>query len=999
MRLTILALLALLGLFALSRAAAQGVIAGTVLENGKPVESAAVYAQRLDKTIARESIAGADGSFRLAPLTAGIYTVTVRKVGYRSAEQSGVRVAEGQTVTLNVLLTQAPRLLSTIRVITSPTSIDASTPEVSMRLDRQFTELLPGARDASSLIALVPGARKDQLWGGAPGVSNDYQVDGVSMNHPGLGGDFLGLSVDWIETLDVRGLGAGAEQGNFQGGIINAITRTGTNEFRSAVRTNVESARLTATNLNANEQGIEQAGRREFGGEALGPIARDRLFYFVGGQIVRRDMRSPNLSSSAGGDFQPIMEEHADARGLGKLTWLPALGQRMDLLLGHSAATANRAGINGIDEASATRRLRQPTTFYELRWTNTPSARNALDIRVAGFSSRSTQLGYAGPDVPGVRLLRLGTTPTAQNAEFNERREPSSISGSVEWRISLALLGGGGGEHQLVVGADVSRGGWRDSRTRNGGMTWRPYATGLALFNPEDASTWTTTGSDWGGEMRLTSDVASEAVFLQDNIAIGTRLTLTPGIRFGRWTGYISPDCAVPLPPAFATVPLAPCYRFDAAHAEGLDPRIGFVLDVTGRNTVAFKAHWGRYHQGMFSLFFDRAMGANVYGNSRFYYSAPLLTDSRQTFTTAQRDAPGSGFSSFFDEVVLNESGRVERYRQPYVDQAVLGLEKSFGPSWKVEVTYTTRRNGDIVGLIDRNRSINYSPIFNVGPEHRLFIGAINDAHGNPLELPVVYVSNKDLYDVLHSCGDTGRGACPNPIAGYKSSDVLPWYPDVVLTTIPEARRHYRQLTLQARALFSRWQGEGSITTARLRGNIPGVTGYGTTGSRFSAGPFARPNEAINFDGPLPDALEMEGKVWLTASLSRAVRVGMLFTHTLGERFAPTFELSGRYVYTDSLGTILPTDLFKRSLGQSILVEPRGTRQYASRDVLDAHLEWSATRRAKVLFDLFNVLGSDALTLVNTNIGDQDPSDRTSVFGAPRLRVAPRTLRVGMRID
>src|SRR5258707_1161221 len=180
-------------------------------------------ARKSDNSVAREALANADGRFRLASLTAGLYTVTVRKVGYRSVAEDAVRVANAQTVTLTVSLTQAPRRLSTIEVVSSPTSIDVSTTALATRLERQITELLPTARDASSLIALVPGARKDQLWGGAAGASNDYQMDGVSMNHPGRGGDFLSLSVDWIDALEVRGLGAGAESGNFQGGIINAI--------------------------------------------------------------------------------------------------------------------------------------------------------------------------------------------------------------------------------------------------------------------------------------------------------------------------------------------------------------------------------------------------------------------------------------------------------------------------------------------------------------------------------------------------------------------------------------------------------------------------------------------------------------------------------------------------------------------------------------------------------------------------------------------------------
>lgn len=981
MRLTLLALVG----FA-TVASAQSAITGKVLENGLPVASATVHAVRSDKSFAREAITDADGRFRLAPLSAGLYTVTVRKVGYRSAAQSAVRVPDGQTVSLSVSLTQAPRQLSTIHVVTSPTSINASTPELSLRLDRGFTELLPTARDASSLIALVPGARKEQLWGGAPGVSNDYQLDGVSMNHPGVGGDFLSLSVDWIEALDIRGLGAGAEHGNFQGGIINAITKTGTNDRRTAFRTNYESERLTATNLNADEEGVEQAGRREVSGETLGPIARDKLFYFAGGQLVRRDMRSPNLTTPARHDFQLVREEHLDARALGKLTWLPALGQRVDALVGVSAANADHAGINGVDDPSATLRIRQPTTFYSLGWSSSASPRNAIDVRFAGYNSRESRLGYEGPAVPGVQLLQIGRLPTLQNAPFDERRDASNLSGSVEWRTSRSALGA---EHALVLGAEGARGKWRDYRTRNGGVTWRPYSFRVASFDPFNAATWQTTASDWGGDIHLDSDVGSEAVFVQDYIALGTRLTVTPGLRYGRWSGYVRPWC---------DAQTTSCDRFEAVHARGFDPRIGAVLDVTGRNTFAVKAHWGRYHQGMFSLFFDRARGGNVYTNHRLYYTAPPLTDARTTFTTAQRDAAGSGFSTYFAEEILDETGRVENYKQPYVDQSVLGLEKSIGRSWKAEIVYTHRRNRDIVGLIDRNRATNYSPVYNVRVDDQYVIGRTLDQNGKRLVLPVVYVTNKDLKAALIACLGSFDPSC-SPIAGYTLADPLLWNPDLVLTTIPEARRSYDQLTVMLRTYQARWRGEASLTQARLRGNVPGATGFGTTGTRFSPGPFTRPNEAINNDGALPDALELEGKVWLAVRLPYALQGGLLYTHTLGERFTAGFHFDGRYAYTDGLGGFLSPAIFRSLLGQTLFVEPRGSRHYASRDVVDLHLEWRSPRFAVITLDLFNAIGTDALTSVNTIVGDQIDAEPTSYFHAARLRVPPRTLRVGIRVD
>lgn len=963
--------------------------------NGCPLAEATVRVALSDGGHARETVAIADGWFRLDSLTPGVYALTARRLGYRGAELTGIRVAVGQTVRLQIRLTRAPRRLSTVEVLASPVSIDAMTTELPIHLSRDYTELLPSARQASSLVSLVPGARTNQLWGGAPGVSNDYQLDGVSINHPGRGGDFLSLSVDWIESVDVRGLGVGAENGNFQGGIINGITKTGGNERRYALRTNYESSRLTATNLNANEEGAEQADRRELSGELLGPIARDRLFYFAAGNFVARDLRSPDLTTTAPRDFQPVHESHRDGRALGKLTWLPAVGQRVDALVGYSSFATQHAGINGVDDPSATVAVKQPNTFYELSWNNSGSVTNQVDIRLAGFTARETRLGYAGASVPAVQLFQVGRMPTYQNAILDEIRDPSNIGATMQWTTRQHLLAS---DHRLVLGGDVSRGRWRTERTRNGGFTWRPYTSGVANFDPTNATTWQTVASDWGGEMHLDSDVASDAVFIQDYSTLGGGLTITPGLRVGRWAGFVRPGCGSTSPAN------ADCRRFEAVRATGLDPRIGISWDVTGRNTLAVKAHWGRYHQGMFSLFFDRAAGVDAYTNERFYYTSPPITNSRRTYTTAERDAPGSGFGTFYDELILNESGRVETYRQPYVDQAMVGLEKSFGQSWKLEVTYTNRRNGDIVGLVDRNILANYTAIHDVAVDNRFVSGLVLDANGQRLVLPTVYVSNKDLQNALAVITANAKFP-PESLLGYSADYIrqLKWNPDLVLTTIPQAKRRYQQLTFLLRRFGASWRGEASVTGARLKGNVPGVTGYGTSGSEFSAGPFVRPNEAINATGFLPDALEMEGKVWLTAQLPYAMRGGFVYTHVLGERFSPSFQLLGRYRYArengTSTGEVVPDDALRTVLGQTILVEPRGSRQYASRDILDAHLEWHSRRGPALTFDMFNVLGSNALVSINTNIGDQDPNDPTSLFGAPRLRVAPRTLRLGIRVE
>ena len=982
--------LAVLACSLTSVASAQtGVISGRVIANDRAaVPEATVTALRADRTVAREALSAADGSFRLAALSPGSYTVVVRRVGYRSAELPGVRVAEAQTVTLVVTLTQAPRQLSTINVVTSPVTVDPSTPSLTVRLDREFTALLPSARTATSLLSLVPGSQRDQLWGGAGGVANDYQLDGVSMNHPGVGGDFLSLSVDWIETLDVRGLGAGAEHGDFQGGVVNAITKSGSNDKRYAFRTNFESEALTASNFDLNEVGVEQASRREVAGEALGPIASDRLFYFVAGQYVSREMRSPLLASPDPEDFQEARERHTDARAFGKLTWLPEVGQRVDLTAGYSGATIDNAGINGVDVGTATSEVSRPTLYYGLSWNRHGSARNQYEVRLAGFTSRESRVGKEGIGVPGLHVVQQGLQPRWQNAPFNELRKPSSLSATAEWRTRQRFLT----EHELTVGAEATRGRWREEITRNGGLTWRPYSlNGAPSFDPFDPATWPDVASEWGGEIRINSDNTSEALYVQDKFTLGSRVTLEPGLRYGRWSGYIRPYCETPG---------VGCYRFEAVRAEGIDPRLGIAWDITGRGTFAAKAHWGRYHQGMFALFFDRAEGSNVYSDLRYYHQGPPITDSRKVYTPTERDAPGSGFENSYELRVRDVEGPVDGYKQPYVDQALIALEKSFGRSWKAEVSYTHRRNGDVVGLVDRNRESNWTRIRRVSVHHRFQAGTIRDARGKPVEFPYLYVSNQTLKAVLAAMNaDLQR---PSNIGGIDTSVIrkLTWNPDIALSAIPEAKREFHQVTALVRAFYPRWRAEGSATLARLRGNTPGVTGYGTTATRFTAGAFVNPNEGINAEGLLPGALQLENKAWLTHKLTRTIEGGLVVTHILGERFTPAVELLGRYAYRDDKTLLqLPTDLFADSYGQLVLLEPRGDRHFASRTMLDAHLEWKTPKRAVLTLDVFNALGGRALVDINTIITDASAYDPTEQFGAARRRMPPRSLRIGLRID
>lgn len=971
--------------------ATTGAVLGVVsTDNGRPVPEATVRLSRNDGTPPREVTSATDGSFRFTSLPPGLYRVTARRLGFREAQLLSLRIVAGLTSELRVQLTASPTQLSTVEVRVTPTAIDATTSELARRIDVSNVALVPTARDANGLVDLLPGASRGFVWGSGGDAANNYQLDGVSVNHPGIGGDFLSPGIDWIEALEVRGLGAGAEYGGFQGGLINAITKTGTNNWQGAIRAHYISPALTTSNIRPNEEGAEQAMRREFSGEMRGPIVPDRLFYFLGGILIDRDVNVPNLDFTDAREFRDVQQGFRDVRGIAKVTLLPSSRDRVDALFGRTDNQVERAGLNGLDDPASTSKVRAPTSFYELGWSRTGLS-TSLDARLAGFDSRETRVGYEGAGVPGIQVFSRGRQPRYQNSAFNEELEPRSLGGNVTWKKQSPLAGG---ENRLVIGAEYTRGWWQNHRTRNGGLTWRPYLNpSTGLINPADARTWPDAASEWGAEIRLESDVEDAALFVQDYLTLLPNLTFTPGLRYGRFTGWLTPSDSTKA-------------RLLAARHQAFDPRLGVVWDISGRNDFVLKAHWGRYHQGMNSVFFDRAEGADVYTNERFYFQGPDLTDPRKVYTPAERDANQNvftGFSPTFVESILNEAGRVENYRQPYVKQSVLSAEKRFGPRWKLEVVYTNRINKDIVGLVDRNLAANYSPLLNVVVKDGITSQTIFDQYGDPLILPVVLVSNRDLRnDLIRRLTNPGRSLPPTPGYTFADIDRLTFNPDIALTTVGGARRRFDQVSASLRTEQARWNGSFSMTYTRLRGNIGGLTGFGTTGTSFSAGPAVRRNEAINFEGNLPSYPPFESKLWVTGEMPWGFRAGAFASLSVGNYFTPFFQITPRFNFQATPVSLHDDALFNGVRGQTIMLEQRGNRNYPARPNLDLRVERRFTAPGfNWIFtgDLFNAFGSDAIVERNLTINDQAVLDPTSIFAAPRRRVNPMALQLGLRVE
>ncbi|MEJ2679834.1 MAG: TonB-dependent receptor [Gemmatimonadota bacterium] len=319
-----------------------------VRSGADPVANATVSVLLSGQVLQRGST-DTTGAARIGGLPGGTYQVRVEAIGYRTRLLDDLRLEPGAVRALEVELEVAPLELEGINVRVNRIQIQKQNTEFATTVDEEAIKLLPMAQDSRRLIALTPGARPDYVWGGANFQANSYQIDGLAANHPGMGGDMIEPNIDWIERLDVRGLGAGAEYGGFQGGLVDVVTKSGTNDFRASLRANGEDQAVNATNLVDTEIGTELTNRVDVAAEVRGPIVRDRLFYYLSGQRIEQGARTLNHLPGIDTHYSPLTQKRTDDKYFGKLTWAPGVAHQLDLSGGFLGTRTDNYDITGFE--------------------------------------------------------------------------------------------------------------------------------------------------------------------------------------------------------------------------------------------------------------------------------------------------------------------------------------------------------------------------------------------------------------------------------------------------------------------------------------------------------------------------------------------------------------------------------------------------------------------------------------------------------------------------
>ena len=294
-----------------------GNIRGTVVDaNEAVVPGANVEIKNLETGDTKSLTTDEGGRFVALQLQPGKYSVTVSKQGFATTQDPNVVVTVGQALELKFPL-KAADVAGTV-TITATQTVDTVKTQVSTTIDENTVATTPIlGRKFEDLLTMTPGVSITQgpdgdeiNFAGQRGIFNNVSLDGGDYNN-GFFGEQLGgqraaidITLEAVKEFQVVATGASAEFGRTAGGVINVITKSGTNDIHGSV---FYFQRLEALTANTSDgKPLQDFHREQYGATFGGPFRKDKAWYFLSFEGINENLTRPNLSEPIGATPCPI---------------------------------------------------------------------------------------------------------------------------------------------------------------------------------------------------------------------------------------------------------------------------------------------------------------------------------------------------------------------------------------------------------------------------------------------------------------------------------------------------------------------------------------------------------------------------------------------------------------------------------------------------------------------------------------------------------------------
>ena len=656
-------------------------IIGTVKDdNGSPLPGATVTAVNADTNLTRTATTDEGGEYRLALLPPGTYSLSAEITGFAKEIRKGIILTLGKEISIEFAL-KLSSAAETVEVTAETPLVDTTKSDIAATVDQTSIKSLPlNGRDYTQLSLLAPGVKPVTLTnygqfqiGGQRGDAVNYTIDGAENNFSYTNESRSSFTQEGIREFQILTNRFSAEYGRSTSGVVNVITKSGTNQFRGNGFFFFRADSLDKPDYFAQQSidACEAAGDsncdrfkapfdQQQGGATLGgPIVKDKTFFFAAYEQTNTDKTlSVSVTPETPDGLRPkpidlkLLTAKVDHN----------LNDKHSMVFRYNFQDRREAGfyaggryVDGIDQSIKSQSFAGSETAI---------------INENTYNEVLVQYGrYLREDAPEV---------TDHPAEFR----PSSVTGHhyccpqrflenrVEFLDTFTKVFHANGEHTMRVGVDYIHIGSE--------LTFAQYIGGAYFFttddpfNPNDPNTFPTFFELGVGNDTNNDTNHQFSTFVQDDWRINDRFTLNLGLRYDI-ESFDGPQSDRPV--AGTDISLG---KIPAVDKNNFAPRLGFTWDVKGQGTTVIRGGFGRYYKPILhnvynnALLFDgqRYLVLSV-GDSNFLASIyPNLPTADQLEAT-----PG--------DVRPMQSGDVA-----YSDQGSIGFQHELTPTFAVTADY-----------------------------------------------------------------------------------------------------------------------------------------------------------------------------------------------------------------------------------------------------------------------------------------------------------------------
>jgi hypothetical protein len=319
-----------------AHAAITGSVAGVVTDQAtrKPLAGVTVTISGPALQGEQTEFTDASGRYIVTELPPGEYVVRFYFANIK-VERPGVFLNADKTLQVNAAIPTQKAATQTYRIVEKAPTVDVANTQVQTQITSELVRSTPFGRNYNAVLTLAPGAAQDAVgfsFGGATGPENNFLIDGANTTSPSFGLIGTNFSLEFVKETEIITGGYNAEYGRATGGVVNVITKSGSNEFHGGawffytpfqlrpprVGRIGEAVASTASLPSPNGNAGRTRNAFDFGFDLGGPIAKDKVWFYVGfhpqfnSTITERYLRrrladdvDPSGSGAYQGDLDP----------------------------------------------------------------------------------------------------------------------------------------------------------------------------------------------------------------------------------------------------------------------------------------------------------------------------------------------------------------------------------------------------------------------------------------------------------------------------------------------------------------------------------------------------------------------------------------------------------------------------------------------------------------------------------------------------------------------